>query len=718
MNNNLIPNYKTLTRIPLFRRAVLQSFPFIEEDFDALTDYELLCKVVEYLNKVIEQQNLVGENTDELLRVYLELKKYVDSYLNDETLQPLINNKLDEMASDGTLLNILSDYTNIERVYPTHADLVLDTSNLVNNMKVKTLGYYTLGDGGNAEYIVKTSEPSNTYYEQLDTNLYIQLIHNPIMNVESFGLKSNDLTVDNASKLNSILTIFGNNITLLFKNSTYYFNKHIQIPTSANLIGNNTTFNFTNTDKNTLIDTPDDNNERTINIKNIEISMNEQLFGSGKTYNEGTSIRLFNIINSTIENIKITNTITGNILNGIWLRENCKNVNIKNCNINLQPGQYESGCLWLWCYYSTSIMSNITIENCNLSANTRDEIIAQWGDSNALISNVLYKNCKITETNSNSKVMSISIRNNEKNIIFDSCQFNINSLVSNFMSLTSTNCNIDIINSTFIYDYDNTNSNTIYAQSSNLKLNIENNQFKSNNNYNGNCIYIDDVITSINKNIFKSISNSILTLHQTSTIADIKMTNNIITPLNYCVTTKTSNEIPILFSNNTVNFDSNNDNYLSLIFINRQSGENKGNKLQIFDNNINGKNISIIYGLSYLQIYLINNIINCTNLNLLLRSDETYGITPKITHIINNSFNITTLNDLVNIGDSSPNAIFKNNYVNGDDITDVEDTPSSSSNYWNIYRRLVPIYQIFNAKSNSILGYKKTGTSTWVTINI
>lgn len=101
--NNLTPNYKTLTRIPLFRRAVLQSFPFIEEDFDALTDYELLCKVVEYLNKVIEQQNLVGENTDELLRVYLELKDYVEHYFDNLDVQDEIDNKIDRMVEDGTL---------------------------------------------------------------------------------------------------------------------------------------------------------------------------------------------------------------------------------------------------------------------------------------------------------------------------------------------------------------------------------------------------------------------------------------------------------------------------------------------------------------------------------------------------------------------------------------------------------------------------------------
>ena len=38
------------TLLQKFRCCILQNFPFIEEDFDSLTTYELICKVVEYLN--------------------------------------------------------------------------------------------------------------------------------------------------------------------------------------------------------------------------------------------------------------------------------------------------------------------------------------------------------------------------------------------------------------------------------------------------------------------------------------------------------------------------------------------------------------------------------------------------------------------------------------------------------------------------------------------
>lgn len=104
------PEYKNLTKIPYFRRVVLQNFPFIEEDFDALTDYGFLCKVVEYLNKVIEQQNLVNDNTDALYQAYTTLKNYVDNYFDNLDVQDEINNKLDEFATDGTLEAIFANY--------------------------------------------------------------------------------------------------------------------------------------------------------------------------------------------------------------------------------------------------------------------------------------------------------------------------------------------------------------------------------------------------------------------------------------------------------------------------------------------------------------------------------------------------------------------------------------------------------------------------------
>ena len=95
------------TKIPLFRRCVIQNFPFIEEDFDALTDYGLLCKVVEYLNKVIEQTNTTSTQVEELSVAFNTLKDYVDHYFDNLDVQEEINNKIDSMVVDGTLQELL-----------------------------------------------------------------------------------------------------------------------------------------------------------------------------------------------------------------------------------------------------------------------------------------------------------------------------------------------------------------------------------------------------------------------------------------------------------------------------------------------------------------------------------------------------------------------------------------------------------------------------------
>lgn len=100
----------SITRIPKFRRCVLQNFPFIEQDFDALTDYELLCKVVEYLNKVIDSQNEVTEQFEQLVSAFNTLQSYVETYFDNLDVQEEINNKLDEMAEDGTLIQLIMPY--------------------------------------------------------------------------------------------------------------------------------------------------------------------------------------------------------------------------------------------------------------------------------------------------------------------------------------------------------------------------------------------------------------------------------------------------------------------------------------------------------------------------------------------------------------------------------------------------------------------------------
>ena len=107
MNKNY--DYKRLTP---FKWFVLQNFPFIDEDFDAITNYQLFCKLGEEINKIIDSQNILGEQAENLTNAFNNLKNYVDNYFDNLDVQDEINNKLNEMAKNGTLSSLIGKYIN------------------------------------------------------------------------------------------------------------------------------------------------------------------------------------------------------------------------------------------------------------------------------------------------------------------------------------------------------------------------------------------------------------------------------------------------------------------------------------------------------------------------------------------------------------------------------------------------------------------------------
>lgn len=70
---------------------------------DSLSYYELLCKVVNYLNHAIEDLSNVEENTSKLAEAYTKLQNYVNEYFDNLDIEAELKNILDTMAQDGTL---------------------------------------------------------------------------------------------------------------------------------------------------------------------------------------------------------------------------------------------------------------------------------------------------------------------------------------------------------------------------------------------------------------------------------------------------------------------------------------------------------------------------------------------------------------------------------------------------------------------------------------
>ena len=107
---NNIPEQKPTKILTPFKLQIIQSFPFIEADFDAITNEQLLQKVVDYLNKVIENSNNVTENTTNLYNAFVELENFVNDYFDNLDVQDEINNKIDDMVTSGKFSEIVGKY--------------------------------------------------------------------------------------------------------------------------------------------------------------------------------------------------------------------------------------------------------------------------------------------------------------------------------------------------------------------------------------------------------------------------------------------------------------------------------------------------------------------------------------------------------------------------------------------------------------------------------
>lgn len=149
-------NYAKLTP---FKWYLLQNFPFIEADFDALTNWQLFCKLGKEMNKIIDSTNQLGTQVE-------NLTDYVANYFENLDVQEEINNKLDEMAEGGQLEEIIAEYLNTQAVlgFNTVANMKSAT-NLINGGICKTLGETNRMDGNGAFYKIRTLTSGDTIDE-------------------------------------------------------------------------------------------------------------------------------------------------------------------------------------------------------------------------------------------------------------------------------------------------------------------------------------------------------------------------------------------------------------------------------------------------------------------------------------------------------------------------------------------------------------------------
>lgn len=177
-----------MNKLSPFRWFVLQNFPFIEADFDALTNYELMCKIVEYLNKTIDKTNELGNQVEVLT-----------NWFNNLDVQDEINNKLDEMAESGELTDIIAQYLQLAGLlcYNSVSDMK-SAENLVNGSFARTFGYYSANDGGASLY--KIREVTN---QDVEDDMFIIALNNPEL-VAELVVENSELNMEQVGAKNGV----------------------------------------------------------------------------------------------------------------------------------------------------------------------------------------------------------------------------------------------------------------------------------------------------------------------------------------------------------------------------------------------------------------------------------------------------------------------------------------------------------------------------------
>ena len=111
MSANFYPNLETVNVSSPFRFWCQKVLPLVYDD--SLSYYELLCKVVDYLNNTIADVNTLGTDVDNLNNAYNELQSYVNDYFSTLDVQDEINNRLDELVENGTMSALISPFIRI-----------------------------------------------------------------------------------------------------------------------------------------------------------------------------------------------------------------------------------------------------------------------------------------------------------------------------------------------------------------------------------------------------------------------------------------------------------------------------------------------------------------------------------------------------------------------------------------------------------------------------
>lgn len=324
----------------IFTNYIFKTIPLAFDE--SMSYYETLCGILSLLKT---QEEVINNNAD----VIKELEDYVTNYFKNLDVQEEINNKLDEMAEDGTLAEIIAQYVQLQSVlaYDTINDMK-EATNLVDGCFAITYGHNEINDNGGAKYKIReiknTDVIDNINIIALDDeNLVAELINeNNIRYFDSVDeMLTANLTIGNYAKTYGFYTT-GDGGDASYK---------IRVKQNEEIANNITTFELDNNYIAELID-------NTNNVKKYGVKADDE------TDN-------YEILNYLLEN-EILNTLY--FPNGTYIISDILNVNgcaiISGQNMKYTIIKAPNGFVTSSSNTNKRNIKNLTIDGVEINENT------------------------------------------------------------------------------------------------------------------------------------------------------------------------------------------------------------------------------------------------------------------------------------------------------------------------------------------------------------
>lgn len=257
---------------------------------ESMSYYECLCAIYDYIKN--ELTPAVNNNADAVT----ELQNFVENYFKNLDVQEEINNKLDEMAENGTLENLIGQYIQLKTTYVyDNVESMKNSTNLVNGCYARTSGFYDFNDGGGAFYKIRNITNQDVINEMSiialnNESLIAELVKNNV-NVKQYGAKGDDVNDDTLAiqtcideniivnipkgiyKITNSINVFNSNQKIYGDGTTLsVLKKYGNASYGETITYQDSTFDYSTYPAIICLVFPENNNISNIEIKNINLN--------------------------------------------------------------------------------------------------------------------------------------------------------------------------------------------------------------------------------------------------------------------------------------------------------------------------------------------------------------------------------------------------------------------------------------------------------------